>query len=48
MQKIAIKSKKIKYLILIFFLQYFIYFGEVILSPLLCFYHMKYFGEKNK
>ena len=35
-------------MILIFFLQYFNYFGEVILSPLIYLFEMKYFsGEKN-
>ena len=34
-------------MILIFFLQYFNYFGEVILSPLIYFYYEIFFGEKN-
>ena len=33
-------------LILIFFLQYFIYFGEVILSPLI-YFNMKYFRREK-
>ena len=32
-------------MILTFFLQYFNYFGEVILSPLIYFFGMKYFSE---
>ena len=43
----AIKiANKIQYLILIFFLQYFNYFGEVIFSPLI-YFNMKYFSERK-
>ena len=45
--KIANKNpNKIKYLILIFFLQYFNYFGEVMFSPLI-YFNMKYFSESK-
>ena len=44
--KIAINPNKIIYLIYIFFLQYFIYFGEVILSPLI-YFDMKYFQREK-
>ena len=45
--QIKSNNKKINLMILIFFLQYFIYFGEVILSPLI-YFNMKYFRREKQ
>ena len=46
--KFRIKSNKNQIMILTFFLRYFNCFGEVILSPLIYYFKIKYFLERKK